>query len=285
MSRIRFAIAVFLIPLLLGGCKFEMPTLGLTDSTVGFGSRGDESYQQHLIAEYRALADFEETVLGDAEDATHFRNKAIKASTGFSVGPDEINPALIPSESLAALREARATLVDALSVMKTQENEPFLALAQSKYDCWLSLQADYPEYTNNFVCQQHFYTAMKFLKAPPQLETGGYVVFFDSASTSLDDDSMRALKEAVLEYKHHPGWTVLLNGYTDSKGDRASNEVLARRRAIAVKNMLGQQGVDIDNIEISAIGESKSDGSEEEDRNSRRVEIKIVPHYGDGGSS
>jgi outer membrane protein OmpA-like peptidoglycan-associated protein len=284
MSRIYVYIFILIAPLFFTACQLQMPSLGvMAPSQKSFGVSGDESFRQHLVVEYRALADFEEKMLGDAKGAQHFSNKALKASAGFSVGPDEIQTDIVPKDALPALKEARASLVDALDVMKTEQNEPFLALAQSKFDCWLALQTDYPEYVNNFVCQQHFYIAMKFLIAPP-METGQYVVYFDSGSTSLDDESMEALKAAVREYKQHPGWLVVLNGYTDGKGDRFTNEILARRRAIAVKNMLGQQGIDIENVEVSAIGESEST-DEEDDRHSRRVEIEIVPRYSEAADS
>lgn len=283
MSRLFLAIFACLIPLLLGGCDLRLPVLGMT-SGPEFGANSEETYQKHLVVEYRALADFEKDVLDDENDADHFHSKAMKAASGFGVHPDEIDETAIPEGSLAALVDARASLVDALDVMRSHENGPFLALAQVKFDCWLALQVDYPQYTNRFVCQEQFYEAMDYLKAPPDVGVEGYAVYFDSAATELDDESIAILRQAATDYKHHPGWQVVLKGFTDSKGDKFSNEILARRRCISVKNMLGQQGVDLDKIEVDAVGESNSDGSEGEDRKSRRVEIRIVPQYG-GASS
>lgn len=269
--------------LLLAACKVQMPALDLIANN-SFGSEADEGYQSHLVVEYRALADFEENFLGDPEGAAHFRNKAMKAASGLTTAPDEIDAARVPEEALPELQRARSELLDALDVMRTDENEPFLALAQTKYDCWLALQSDYPQYSDNFVCKQHFETAMKFLIAPP-IDTGTYAVYFESASTALDASSVETLKEAVQEYNKHPGWMVSLKGFTDSKGNRFANEILAKRRAIAVKNMLGQQGVDLDKIEIAAIGEEESNGDGEADRNARRVEIEIVPRYAKDSNS
>lgn len=283
MSRLFLAIFACLMPLLLGGCNLRMPVLGMTGDAE-FGANGEETYQKHLVVEYRALAGFEKDVLNDEDDAAHFHSKAMKAASGFGVQPDEIDETEIPERSLPALKSARASLVDALVVMRSDENDPFLALAQVKFDCWLALQADYPQYTNRFVCQEQFYEAMQYLTAPPDVGVDGYAVYFESAATELGDDSIAILRQAANDYKRHPGWTVVLKGYTDSKGDKFSNEILARRRCISVKNMLAQQGVDLYQIEVDAVGVARSDGSAEQDQRARRVEIRIVPQYG-GASS
>ena len=288
MNRIYSWLGLTVCCLFLAACQIQMPALDqISNGLLGkdnFGSGEAEGFQSHLVAEYRALADFEEEVLGDPEGAAHFRNKAMKAASGVVTGPDEIDETKVPAEALPDLKQARIELLDALEIMDTEQNEPFLALAQAKYDCWLALQSDYPQYNDNFVCEEHFQIAMRFLIAPP-METGIYAVYFESASTSLDGSSMETLRAAVQEYNEHPGWRVSLKGFTDSTGNRYANEMLAKRRAVAVKNMLGQQGVDLDSIEIDAMGEAESDGTEEGNRHARRVEIEIVPRYGNGSAS
>lgn len=276
-TKLLQSLILLLGVLALGACKMSMPNLSLS----GGGNGGDlnaDGFQKNLVIEYNALADFEKNMLDNEQAADHFKDKARKASLGFHVEPDEVKADHLSSGAVEELVTARAELLDAQNVMNIPQNEPFLALAQVKFDCWLAHKQAYPEHVGDFACADQFRQAMRFLIAPP-LKTGDYAVYFASNATEIDDEALSVIKSAAEEYHKHPGWYVKLVGYTDNKGDRVSNEILAQRRCVSVKNMLGQQGVDLDKIDYEAQGEAPGMTDAEDSQASRRVEIEIIPRY------
>jgi outer membrane protein OmpA-like peptidoglycan-associated protein len=108
------------------------------------------------------------------------------------------------------------------------------------------------------------------------------MIFFENGSSSLDDRARAALDEGAMALIAREGaWTLRLVGAADRRGDAASNLLLSRRRAEAVRHYLATHGVPWGNMEIHALGEARlrvatPDGMSEPEN--RYVDlIEIVP--------
>ncbi|MBR4741446.1 MAG: OmpA family protein [Desulfovibrio sp.] len=102
-------------------------------------------------------------------------------------------------------------------------------------------------------------------------------VNFAFDSYALDAKAMGILNEACEVIKSNANKTVVLSGWTDSKGSDAYNRTLSQRRATSVKNYLMKQGIPASRM--TAVGRGKSfkyDNSTEDGAYlNRRTEISF----------
>jgi outer membrane protein OmpA-like peptidoglycan-associated protein len=78
----------------------------------------------------------------------------------------------------------------------------------------------------------------------------------------------------------YPETVIRVEGHTDSTGSEQYNLELAARRAVAVKDLIVQKGVDRTRVETITFGESRPVATNETEAGrqmNRRVEIKIAP--------
>lgn len=81
-----------------------------------------------------------------------------------------------------------------------------------------------------------------------------YPVFFDSGSAVVDTKAMSALKLYAATYE--PGMRVILHGFTDTAGSRDANVALSQRRLDAVTDAFISLGIQFQDIETTAYGET-----------------------------
>ena len=99
-------------------------------------------------------------------------------------------------------------------------------------------------------------------------------VFFKTASFSVSNSSKERLQQTASFIKAHPDVVVQLKGYTDAMGDPERNQILSRKRAQAVKDVLVEYGVEPQKITTRFFGADLSlDRSEA--AYARRVEVVI----------
>jgi OmpA-OmpF porin, OOP family len=106
-----------------------------------------------------------------------------------------------------------------------------------------------------------------------------------AATQGFDTDSVRLAAEpaelvALVEaLTADSDARIRIEGYADSRGTVAYNELLGLRRAEAVRDWLVERGVDTDRIEVLGLGEANplgDNGSESGRAANRRVEIKLA---------
>ena len=105
-------------------------------------------------------------------------------------------------------------------------------------------------------------------------------VVFPSAKTSLTSAARSRLDDVAQALSSRPGGSLVVEGYTDSRGSSERNLDLSDRRARAVMGYLIERGVSSSRIRAEGFGSARpiADNHTAEGRaNNRRVEIVIEP--------
>jgi outer membrane protein OmpA-like peptidoglycan-associated protein len=110
------------------------------------------------------------------------------------------------------------------------------------------------------------------LPAPVEVALPRADVFFDVAKTELPADAGTALAGVIAYLVANPTSMAVVSGYHDPTGDLATNEELAKNRALAVRGALVAGGVTAARIDLQKPVVSTGDGSLEA---ARRVEVTI----------
>jgi outer membrane protein OmpA-like peptidoglycan-associated protein len=105
-----------------------------------------------------------------------------------------------------------------------------------------------------------------------------YILFFHTNTTNMVSETKSSIATILNAIKRRRAVSICISGHTDSSGPFQFNEVLARKRAQAVRDLLIQQGVDSELLTVSSHGKwnqlvPTADGVAEP-RN-RRVEVLI----------
>jgi outer membrane protein OmpA-like peptidoglycan-associated protein len=111
---------------------------------------------------------------------------------------------------------------------------------------------------------------------PPAPRT--FTLYFKFESDELTEDSARLVPSILAAVKHRPDPEVAVIGHTDTMGQAKANIALGMTRALFVRNLLVDAGLDTATIEVLSHGESallvRTPDETPEPRN-RRVEITV----------
>ena len=108
---------------------------------------------------------------------------------------------------------------------------------------------------------------------------------FDTASATLKPGSYRKINQIAGVLNRDPSTSIVVKGFTDSRGSEGYNMDLSQRRAESVRNAFIQSGVGAHRIRAVGYGESQPLVSEETPaawQQNRRVEIEV--QAGGGGA-
>jgi outer membrane protein OmpA-like peptidoglycan-associated protein len=84
------------------------------------------------------------------------------------------------------------------------------------------------------------------------------VVHFAVGSSELARESRKTLDEVIVKLRTHPGVNVVLEGFTDPRGDSARNRALAVRRGEAVREFLETANLELGRVSVAGIGTEAS---------------------------
>jgi len=119
-----------------------------------------------------------------------------------------------------------------------------------------------------------FGDALSALPPPP----GRFTLFFRFESDSLTDQSQALIPEILAAVKKHAVQDVVVVGHTDTMGTQLRNYGLGLKRAMMVRNLLVDAGLDASTIDATSVGELdplvKTADETAEPRN-RRVDIAV----------
>jgi photosynthetic reaction center cytochrome c subunit len=100
------------------------------------------------------------------------------------------------------------------------------------------------------------------------------VVYFAVASFVLPEEGQRAIAPIVVLLKANPSSKATISGYHSAAGDKPSNQLLAKNRAIAVQAALEGAGIAKERLELDKPLETEANIAGEDPR-ARRVEVKV----------
>lgn len=99
-------------------------------------------------------------------------------------------------------------------------------------------------------------------------------LYFAVGQAALADDAPAAIAAIKAAADAAPGRQLVLSGFHDATGDPAKNAELAKERAKAVRAALQAAGVDAARI---ALRKPESTTGSGDDRQARRVEVRVLP--------
>ena len=118
------------------------------------------TFKDYLLNEYVQLANYEHGIRGDYKAAKYYTHKIEKLQQGQMVAPASFRDFKIGSVHVSELKQARYDLVEAMQVFNIPENRYALAIAQSRYDCWMDQTEENKEFS---ACEIEYKQAMDSL--------------------------------------------------------------------------------------------------------------------------
>jgi peptidoglycan-associated lipoprotein len=108
---------------------------------------------------------------------------------------------------------------------------------------------------------------------------GGDRVFFETDSSSLDDEDRRILDAHAAWLQRNPNVRVTVEGHADERGTREYNLALGDRRANAAKNYLQGRGIAASRLNVISWGKERPEalGSDESAWAQNRRAVTVVP--------
>ena len=115
-------------------------------------------------------------------------------------------------------------------------------------------------------------------RPPPVVELNFEDVYFDFDRSSLRQEALRLLDDAVAKLQANPTKTMIIEGHTCNIGTAEYNLALGERRARSVQTYMVSRGIPASRLEIISYGEErpKFDNAREETRRlNRRAALTI----------
>lgn len=243
-----------------------------------------DSFNAHLAREYQELSRFETDEMYDWRDGECYAIKANAAARNEDVQPYEpTSRTYYNMETLDPDPAITAELVDAHGKLLAflgsgvKESDPARAAhAQAMYDCWVEQQEEGHQLDHIAKCKEGFWKA---ITPTAHEEIARETVYFDFDSAAITSAAQGKINAFVGAMKPMADIVLYVVGHTDRAGSSAYNQKLSQERAVAVREELLRQGMDVAKIgseKLKAKGESKpavmTDDGVPEAKN-RRVEI------------
>ena len=194
-------------------------------------------------------------------------------SIATACGPKRIQTPIRPGQSLTVLlpdSDTRSTgdarVANAFgSVELAAERDAALATANGRPVLGTLSEAD---------VRNIFGEALSALPPPPQQ----FTLFFRFESDALTEQSQALIPQILAAVKKHAVQDVVVIGHTDTMGTQQANYTLGLKRAMMVRNLLVDAGLDASTIDATSVGELdllvKTPDERPEPRN-RRVDIAV----------
>ena len=240
-------------------------------------------FTQHLFEAYKVKADFEANEMHDWDSADLYAEKALEASKGNNIYPQEINYWELPKEEEEEIKIGYFNLLNIYNdAIKTDPLN--LAKAISSLDCWSEQQKEGWQTWDINKCRDDFLNAMhaiyesltkqKNTKINSEVkeqkiisndsativtqdlqQNNLEVIYFDFDKSNLSEDSFEKIKKFIQNNKELVKKFIIV-GHTDSIGTKKYNMKLSLQRAKTVRNVLLKLAVKKEDITILGRGEN-----------------------------
>ena len=274
IKTLRTATLLSTCALMLGACGLQLKRAEDTAAPAGAFEAGLHSgYIQLSRSEYRE---------GDYQDSDNFARRAMAASGGTAVAPEDISARRLPGDKVGVLTDSRQRLVSALDASGRTKVPAAASRAQTMFDCWMQEQEENFQPDDIGRCQSGFEGAIaeveEALRPPPppppaptptpepaqpavpppadlQVAPRFYTVFFDFDSDAVNDVAARVIQEVLYDWLARGG-KLMLVGHADTSGPAEYNQGLSERRAKSVRQVLEDGGMSSDRITDTGVGET-----------------------------
>jgi OOP family OmpA-OmpF porin len=254
MIRMKFFGVVAAVAMLAGCTTYEV------DRARTLEAEGVSPFNAALVAEYQELMIFEADQMYDWADAVWYAQRAIAASEGELVLPEEPGNRNLPASHVEEITAYRAELVKLLDASARTKAPELAARAQSRFDCWVEQQEENHQWDHIAACREEFLAAlgnliaaMAAMPAAPQT----FVVYFDFDSDAIRADGQAAVDDAIAAGKSMGMSSFSVTGHADRAGPADYNMGLSIRRAEAVRNALAGMNVAPANVSVAGRGETE----------------------------
>ena len=270
--------------------------------------KNPNTFQQHLLNNYKINASFEAEKMHDWNSAKLYSEKALKALDGENIYPEEITYWKLPTKIAKEISSSYNNLLSIYdeAIIKDPKN---LAKAISSLDCWAEQEEEKWQTWDINKCKNDFHTAMhdiyNFLteedekKEVTKVNEQGVeedetpqvvivtenekkevmqIIYFDFDNSKLSEVSKNTLSNFLDKNKKKLSRYIIL-GHTDTKGSSKYNMNLSIERAESVKEVLLDQGITPDDISILGKGENElaiDTLDNTKHTANRRAEVKIL---------
>ena len=298
--QFKYLVLSLSVIIFLSGCSASYKQLSTMDN------KKPNSFQEHLLNEYKQRATFEAEEMHDWNSAKLYSEKALKSLKTDEIYPEEISYWKLPEENITEIRVAYDNLMTIYNDAK--KIDPFnLAKAISSLDCWSEQQEENWQTWDINSCKNDFLNAMhniyeKISTQENEQETVNekdnnlenetkdevtivtknenkelmQIIYFDFDQFNLSEVSKDKIKKFLKNYGNVID-KYLIVGHTDTKGTNKYNLSLSIKRAEVVKEILINYGIKQSSIKILGKGEESLAVNTPDDTKqpaNRRVEIK-----------
>ena len=284
MHQSRTFLATATCLMVLTACSGGPQFSSLIEKIMRSGEAGDKiskaraeqpvgsEYAKALYTAELGYANFEYNEMNDYASTLFHSERAIAASKGNPLPPQQTGQRNLIASAAAELSEARSRLIAQLDVDKIERLPVEAAEAHAAFNCWIEQQEENLQPTHIQRCRERFFAAVdvleRFKPATPEIaedKTERAVPDYRVAGNGLfnfNQDTITArfaarLTEIAAEIVASDPNEVAIVAHTDSVGDDRYNLSLSQRRADAVASFLANEGVDVTKMSATGVGESQ----------------------------
>ena len=242
-------------------------------------------FSKHLFEAYKVKADFEAKEMHDWDSAKLYAEKALEASRGNNIYPQEISYWKLSQAEEKKLKMGYFNLLNVYN--DAIKADPLnLAKAISSLDCWSEQQKEGWQTWDINKCRDDFLNAMHAIyeslkkqknkksninsKFEEKTNTSKdsstivienlqrkilQIIYFDFDKSNLSEVSLEKIKKFIDNNKGVMKKFIIV-GHTDSAGTKEYNMILSLERAETVRNILLELAIKKENIKILGKGEN-----------------------------
>ncbi len=281
--RIHHLVAGSFVVLL--ACGSGLPPKELVDARAAYQSSSKGPAAQQSPAELHVAKqslDVAERSFNDDGDSPATKDFSYIAIRKAQLADSSARAGLALKEREAADREAQSVQASQLSDARTQLNSTKnnLEKTQDQLAREKAAREAAEKAAALAMADLNRLAAVKQESRGMVITLSGGVLFASNESTLLPAAVLKLNEVADVLIKGNPDANMVVEGHTDSQGQRQYNMDLGQKRADAVKNQLVARGVAADRIKSVGVGPDRpiADNKSTEGRaNNRRVEIVVEP--------
>lgn len=305
-------VGVGILTAALAGCaRYEAPPQELAQHMAASQALNADGngYRDTLVRQYRQLASYEHDEMKDDHSANIYAEKAVVAARDGDVPPEDPQAWNVDAPDI---QQGYMQLESAKTHGGAKHEPVSMAIAQSRFDCWVEQQNEGFQPADIARCREGFHGAIgrveqkvaeaQRMRSQKQTEKAAVSTMktkttapktasreeklpfrllfpFDSATLQPQDEA--TINKIARAIKTRDPQAVYIDGYADRAGPAAYNRKLSKERAKNVREALARRGVKNVQVRISTDWHGESDPAVDtadgvRNQFNRRVTVSVV---------